>query len=83
MYFRVLALEEDDLLVMNYSPGLVETDMSHYVQGNSVAPDMRTVLQEARDNNTLMQPIDTTLKFIKIVEDGDYKSGDHVRHSKK
>lgn len=82
MYFRVLALEEDDLLVLNYSPGPVDTDMTIDVQANSQASEMRESFKGMRDSNTLMRPIDTTVKFIRIVEAGDYKTGDHVRFNK-
>lgn len=78
MYFRVLALEESDLIVLNYSPGPVETDMTVDVQANSAAPDVRAIFKGLRDSNTILQPIQTTLKFIEVIEAGTYQSGDHV-----
>lgn len=78
MYFRVLAKEEDDLIVMNYSPGPVDTEMTIDIQANSAAPKIRATFKSFRDTNTMLQPIQTAQKFVEIVEQGAYQSGDHT-----
>lgn len=78
MYFRVLALEEDDLIVLNYSPGPVDTEMTVDIQANSADSEVRSMFKGLRDSNTILQPIQTTLKFIEVIESGAFKSGDHI-----
>lgn len=82
MYFRVLALEEattdSTLTVINYSPGPVQTEMTAYAEANSAASDVRTLFHDMRKEQTILQPIETTLKFLQIIETGAYASGDHV-----
>lgn len=82
MYFRVLALEEaatdPRLTVLNYAPGPVETDMTVNVQANSVSDDLRNMFKDLREKKTILKTIDTTLKFIQVIENGAFKSGDHV-----
>lgn len=78
MYFRVLAVEEAGLIVLNYSPGPVDTEMTVDVQANSVAPEIRSMFKGMRDAKTILEPIQTAQKFIEVIEKGAYKSGDHI-----
>lgn len=82
MYFRCLALEEADndqmLTVLNYSPGPVQTEMTCEIENNAVASDIRTLFRGLREERTILQPIDTTMKFIQVIEKGDYESGANV-----
>lgn len=82
MYFRVLALEEKDLLVLNYSPGPVHTDMFNEVIQNTHSEDIKSKFQNFQASNYVLQPIDTARKFITIVGRGEYTSGDHVESRK-
>lgn len=82
MYFRVLALEEAEtdraLTVMNYSPGCVQTDMTAEVEASSVSDSIRADFNALRNEQTYVQPIETSSKFIKVIEAGSYESGAHV-----
>lgn len=82
MYFNVLALEEAEtdrtLTVLNYSPGCVQTDMTAEVEASSVSDSIRTQFNELRNEQTYVQPIETSLKLIKVIEAGAYESGAHV-----
>lgn len=78
MYFRVLADERPEILVMNYSPGPVETDMSANVQATTSDSSVKEFFEGIRANKTILTTDQTTAKFIEILEKGDYKSGDHV-----
>lgn len=82
MYFRTLALEEIDrdslLTVLNYAPGPVQTEMTHEIENNAVASDVRAIFKRLRDEKNILQPIDTTVKFLKIIESGGYESGAHI-----
>lgn len=82
MYFRALALEEKDtdpaLTVLNYAPGPVQTEMTDTIENDSVVSDIRTIFKDLRVDKTILQPIDTTMKFLKIIETGAYETGAHV-----
>lgn len=82
MYFRTLALEEAErdptLTVLNYAPGPVQTEMTQEIEENAVASDVRTIFKGLREEKTMLQPIDTTIKFLKVIETGDYETGAHV-----
>lgn len=78
MFFKVLALEETDVLVLNYSPGPIDTDMTVNVQANSCSPDIQNIFKGLREANTILTPIQTTKRFLDILQNGNYKSGDHV-----
>lgn len=78
MYFRVLADEQPEILVLNYSPGPVETDMSANVEATTSDQSVKEFFKGIRANNTILTTDQTTAKFIEILEKGDYKSGDHV-----
>lgn len=78
MFFKVLATEEKNVLVLNYSPGPVDTEMTIDVQANSCSPDIQNMFRGLRDAKTILTPLQTTKRFLEIVEKGDYNSGDHV-----
>lgn len=78
MYFKVLALEEKNVLVLNYSPGPIDTDMTVDVQANSCSPDIQNMFKGLRDAKTILTPLQTTKRFLEILENGNYTSGDHV-----
>lgn len=82
MYFRVLALEEantdPNLTVLNYSPGPVQTDMTAEIEENSVSDSLRSMFIGFRNEQSYLQPIETTSKFVNVIETGAYESGDHI-----
>lgn len=78
MYFRTLALEEKEILVLNYSPGPVDTDMVADLETNSGSTDVQNIFSDMRKNKTILTTNQTTEKFLQIIEKGIYKSGDHV-----
>uniref|UniRef100_A0A182JU63 Sepiapterin reductase n=1 Tax=Anopheles christyi TaxID=43041 RepID=A0A182JU63_9DIPT len=81
MYFRVLAEEEATagVTVLNYSPGPVDTEMTVDLQANSNAADIRDYFKTLRDTTTILTTDQTTAKFLHILQNGLFKSGDHNR----
>lgn len=78
MFFRVLAEESKDVLVLNYAPGPVETDMTIDAQQNSVADETSDMFKKLRDQGTILTTDQTTKRFLEVIAKGNYKSGDHV-----
>lgn len=78
MFFRVLAEESKDVLVLNYSPGPVETDMTVDAQQNSVSGETSSMFKELRSQGTILTTDQTVKRFLEVVSKGNYQSGDHV-----
>lgn len=80
MYFRVLAQEEpsDHTLVLNYAPGVIDTQMTLQVQSESHDPALAAAFREQRETKTMLTPEQTASKFIKVLQALKFKSGEHV-----
>jgi sepiapterin reductase len=78
MFFRVLAEESQDVLVLNYSPGPVETDMTVDAQQNAAAEETSAMFKNLRSQGTILTTEQTTKRFLEVVSKGNFKSGDHI-----
>ncbi|XP_001354716.3 sepiapterin reductase [Drosophila pseudoobscura] len=80
MYFRVLATEESapGTLVLNYAPGMIDTQMTVQVQREAHDPAVVAMFREQREAKTMLTPPQTTERFIQVLEAQRFKSGDHV-----
>ncbi|XP_034489656.1 sepiapterin reductase [Drosophila innubila] len=80
MYFRVLALEEssEKTLVINYAPGVIDTQMTLQVQSESHDPALAAAFREQRESKSMLTPQQTVLKFIQVLQAQKFNSGDHV-----
>lgn len=78
MYFKVLALEQEETIVLNYSPGPVATDMTVAIQTDSASSSIRDMFRSMFEEKTILTTEQTTMKFIEILEKGQYPSGDHM-----
>ena len=54
MVFKVLAEEEPDVRVLNYSPGPVGTAMNVKCTEDSADPDTRKMMMGARESNMVL-----------------------------
>lgn len=78
MFFKVLAEEAGDVLVLNYSPGPVETAMTVDAQQNAVSEETSSMFRNLRDRGTILTTEQTTRRFLEVVAKGNYLSGGHV-----
>ncbi|CAO1302754.1 unnamed protein product [Diamesa serratosioi] len=80
MYFKVLAEEEknNNVLVLNYAPGPVETDMVADVQNRSSDNDLVSYFKGIRDDKTILTTGQTTIRLLNLIAKGNYETGAHV-----
>lgn len=78
MYFKVLAQEEPDIVVLNYSPGPVETDMVDAIIDTATNQGLKEMFVTNKSTGKLLKPEQTAKKCLAVLSTGSYKSGDHV-----
>ncbi|XP_011179969.1 sepiapterin reductase [Zeugodacus cucurbitae] len=80
MYFRVLAAEQalDNVIVLNYSPGPIDTDMTEQIQRTSANKELVAQFKMQRDTKSMLTTEQTTRKFIQVLQEQKFKTGDHV-----
>ncbi|XP_067639855.1 sepiapterin reductase [Eurosta solidaginis] len=81
MYFRVLANEQpnvEELVVLNYAPGAIDTQMTVLVQRDSINKELADFFKMQRDTKTMLTTEQTTKKFLQVLQEQKFKSGDHV-----
>ncbi|KAK9887919.1 hypothetical protein WA026_000222 [Henosepilachna vigintioctopunctata] len=74
LFFKVFALEEPDVLVLNYSPGAVDTDMLATTLNSVQDEGLKKMLKEI----TVLKPEQTVQILLGILKKGDFKSGDTI-----
>jgi sepiapterin reductase len=77
-FFKVLAEERGDLLILNYAPGPVETQMTVDAQQKAGHAETSNMFKQLRETGTMLTTEQTTKRFLEIIAKGNFKSGDHV-----
>ncbi|XP_056259984.1 sepiapterin reductase a [Seriola aureovittata] len=78
MMFKVLAEEEPDLRVLNYSPGPLDTDMLTEARTRTVDPTLRKSFTDMFAQGQVLTCEQSCAKLMKLLLDDSYTSGDHV-----
>lgn len=81
MFFKVLAEEEkdnSDLVILNYAPGPVDTEMLRTVGDNTFDAGFKTFIVEGIQNGSVLTTDQTVGKLLSILEQGSFSNGDHV-----
>ncbi|XP_055844895.1 sepiapterin reductase-like [Episyrphus balteatus] len=78
MFFKVLATEEKDTTVLNYSPGPVDTDFISNFQKESKNEELNKQFEKMKQEKTILTPELTTKKFLQVLKEFKFKSGDRV-----
>jgi len=77
MYFQVMAEEDPSLLILNYAPGPVDTDM--YAEASkSRDADIRKCFEDSKTRGEVLTCQQTVTKLIKLLEEKKFKSGAHI-----
>ncbi|XP_025833532.1 sepiapterin reductase [Agrilus planipennis] len=75
LFFQVLATEEKDIIVLNYSPGPVDTNMVQDIVTNMKDKTVKDQFVSLLETKTILTPEQTVKKMLRILEMGDFKSG--------
>ncbi|XP_062400182.1 sepiapterin reductase b [Sardina pilchardus] len=78
MMFRVLAEEEPDMKVLNYSPGPLDTDMQVQARYWSGDAELRRSLCSMFRRGQLLSCQESGAKLLRLLLDDDFPSGAHV-----
>ncbi|GAA6232955.1 sepiapterin reductase-like [Lates japonicus] len=78
MIFRVLAEEEPDLRVLNYSPGPLDTAMQMVARSRTADPTVRKSFSDMFAQGQLLTCEDSCAKLMKVLLDDNYTSGAHI-----
>ncbi|XP_046480480.1 sepiapterin reductase-like [Neodiprion pinetum] len=78
MFFKVFALENPEVNVLNYSPGPVETDMQQVLRKNLGDADGKKMFNDFKASGSVLTTEQTVNRLIEILKLQNYKSGDHV-----
>lgn len=74
LFFKVLAVEEPAVRVLNYSPGPVDTDMVSEVISNIKDTSVKSEFVNLKETQTILKPVQTIGRLLGILTDGAYKS---------
>lgn len=78
MTFKVLAEEEPDVRVLNYSPGPLDTAMQAEARSLTADPDIRKSYSTMFSEGQLLTCEASCAKLLKLLLEDKYTSGDHV-----
>lgn len=78
MAMKVLALEEEDIQVLNYAPGPVDTDMYATVTESTGDSETKALLKETRDSGHILTCLQTVRRLVGVLESKKYVNGEHV-----
>uniref|UniRef100_A0A0A9XDI4 Sepiapterin reductase n=1 Tax=Lygus hesperus TaxID=30085 RepID=A0A0A9XDI4_LYGHE len=78
MYLKVLAVENPDLRILNYSPGVVKTDMISRVITTVNDQSTKQSFESLVKENKLVEPSETVGYMIKVLDEGSFKNDGRV-----
>lgn len=78
MMFKVLAEEEPDMRVLNWSPGPVATQMNVTVTEHTADEETKKMMKDTQEKKMVLTTDQTCEMLIKVLDENTFKSGDHV-----
>lgn len=78
MFFKVFAVENPEINVLNYSPGPVETDMYYEICNDLADKQVKTEFKDMLTKKTVLTCEQTVNRLLMVLKEQKYKSGDHV-----
>ncbi|KAM9734530.1 sepiapterin reductase a [Menidia menidia] len=78
MMFKVLAEEEPDVRVLNYSPGPLDTAMQVEARSNTADPNIKKSFSDMFAKGQLLTCEESCAKLMKLLLEDTYTSGAHI-----
>ncbi|KAF6724436.1 Sepiapterin reductase [Oryzias melastigma] len=78
MMFRVLAEEEPELRVLNYSPGPLDTEMQQEARSRTADPDVKMSFSKMKTRGQLLTCEESCAKLMKVLLEDSFSSGAHI-----
>ncbi|XP_074546535.1 sepiapterin reductase a [Halichoeres trimaculatus] len=78
MMFKVLAQEEPDLRVLNYSPGPLDTAMQEVARSSTGDSGLRKAFSDMFSEGKLLTCEESCAKMMKLLLEDKYTSGDQI-----
>ncbi len=80
MFFATLAAESDELKVLSYAPGPLDTQMVNegVLKCDDTAEHVKELFVKMKRDGNILDPMTSAKKLFKILDDEDFKSGEHV-----
>ncbi|CAJ1071052.1 sepiapterin reductase-like [Xyrichtys novacula] len=78
MMFKVLAQEEPDLRVLNYSPGPMDTAMLEEGRLRTGDPSLKKFISDMYLEEKVLTCEESCAKMMKLLLEDNYTSGDHI-----
>ena len=80
MFFKVLAEENKGIKVLSYAPGPLNTKMVNedILKGSKTTQEVKEMFNKMRDEGNILDPDESAAKLVKILQQGDFESGQHV-----
>lgn len=78
MFFSVMAEENKNYLVLNYSPGPVMTDMTDEIIANIRNEEVKEMFVNMKKDSTILSAEESVNKLVKILDSRKFKSGDRI-----
>ncbi|XP_073411173.1 sepiapterin reductase isoform X2 [Dendrobates tinctorius] len=78
MMFRVLAEEEADVRVLNYAPGVLDTEMQQEARTLTADEEQRQMFVNMKNDGKLVDAEVSARKMLDVIQGDTYKSGAHV-----
>lgn len=78
MYFKVLATENPELNILNYSPGPIDTSMYRQIADDCWAEEARNMSKALLENKTTVKMEDSVQKLADTLKNRSYSSGGRI-----
>ncbi|XP_063849874.1 sepiapterin reductase-like [Scylla paramamosain] len=78
MLFKVLAVEDPGVRVLNYAPGPLDTGMQVHARTMTQDDDIRKTFTSMKEEGKLLSCQSSVKKLLQFLEKDEFKSGDHV-----
>lgn len=78
MFFAVMAEENKNYLILNYSPGPVLTDMTEVITSSINNEEIKQLFLNMKEDCTILSPAETVSKLVKVLSCRNFKSGSRI-----